>query len=276
MIENIVRDRFRGSIPPDDHRIQPIFPSTASIQIPGHTVEIRLHITTALRQGTDRFPENLLPFPGRPEIGIIRIVWIVMPPVPGKSGFCSGIFAQLQNGRNNRLRQPPVPAQTGDLPHRGKFLFLRDPMLLKRPAPVQTRRFIPAAFKRRDPAGKRQFVCGPSRIQGDQMFPVECQRAGFGQCVKTAFLHPGLIPEIKQKRSGRRHCRTGTHRDHLRSRDLGFRREEPLLIRRDHMVQHIMQHFAVKIRQQQFPILRKITPPDVRKMDILHIRQPVV
>ena len=199
MIEDIIRDRFRGSIPPDDHRIQAILPSAASIQIPGHAVEIRLHITAALRQGTDRFPECRHTFPGRPEIRIIRIVRVVMPPVPGKSGFCSGIFAQLQNGRDNRLRQPPVPAQTGDLPHRRKFLFLRDPMLLKRPAPVQTRRLIPTAFKRRDPARKRQFVCGPSRIQGDQMFPVERQRAGFGQCVKTAFLQPGLIPEIKQK-----------------------------------------------------------------------------
>ena len=107
----------------DDRRLFPaVFPARI-VHVPGHSVGIDLSKDAVFFQFGDFPGEYFFAFTGRPVIWIIRIVGIVMPPVPVQSDRQAGFFCEPDDRIADFVRPAAVPEPHGGIPQRIDMFF---------------------------------------------------------------------------------------------------------------------------------------------------------
>ena len=144
-----------------DHALFATLLPRLAIHIPADAVDVDLRKDTLAFQTGDRRAERLHAFARRPEIGVVGVVRVAVPPIPVEShGNVTQLFLQPLDRRQRVFDKPAVPDPHADLAERVHALAVRVPSLSRPPLFVDLPRLEPPSRKRRETAGVRDAVGG--------------------------------------------------------------------------------------------------------------------
>ena len=166
-----------GAVPPDLDLLRAPFVETGAVHVPRAAVDVDLRVDPLIVHALHGLSEGLFALPGGPEVGIVRVVGIVVPPVPVQRDGDARLLRQTLHRGEDVVDPAPVPQPHGNV-LQGIFLFrgVGVPPLTPGPRTVDPRRFEPVALELGDGAGigdgiPRPAVQGAVVDVGKEQFP---------------------------------------------------------------------------------------------------------
>ena len=153
----VERHRIVGAVPSDLDLVGAPFVVGRAVQIPGTAVDVHLSEDPLIVHPLHGVFEGFHSFTGGPEVGIVGVIRVVVPPVPVQSDGHACIGGKPFSGRKHIIDPSSVPEPHGHI-LRGIFftegVFVPD--LFHRPFFVDHGRFEPFAFELRHAAAVGQ------------------------------------------------------------------------------------------------------------------------